>query len=189
MQKAHNDGYQLTVHAIGPRGIEPILQAFEAVIKTDSENPGKNRLRHRIDHFEFPTAEQVRRANEIGLLFTAQPGYSWMDEHFQRAYHQYLTREQFESQIPLETIAEAGGIICGSSDSPVQDISPFIQLQGMTDFPIKGERLSAYEAFRTYTYNGAYSTFEEDERAHCSRVPWLILLSWTGILSTFHPID
>ena len=55
-------------------------------------------------------------------------------------------------------------ILCGSSDSPVQDINPFLQIQGMILYPLEDERLTVYQTLRTYTANGAYATFEENER-------------------------
>lgn len=171
VEKAHLNGYQLTSHAIGPRGIEVLLSSYENVYgKYDEET---NFLRHRIDHFEFPTTEQVHRAiDKLNLIIVPQPGYAWADEQFQKSYIKYLTDEQFNSQIPMKTIVEKGGIICGSSDSPVQDINPWIQIHGMVNFPIEEEQLSVYEAIRTYTYNAAYSTFEENERGTLSVGKW-----------------
>jgi predicted amidohydrolase YtcJ len=117
--------------------------------------------------------EQVDKAvDELHLLFTAQPGYSWVDETFQQAYRKYLRPEQFDRQIPLRTIVDKGGIICGSSDSPVQTINPFIQLHGMVNFPLVNEQLTVYQALRSYTYNGAYSTFEEIERGTLATGKW-----------------
>jgi hypothetical protein len=34
----------------------------------------------------------------------------------------------------------------------------------MVSFPLEDQRLSVYEALRTYTYNSAFATFEENER-------------------------
>ncbi|MHA1231083.1 MAG: amidohydrolase [Candidatus Helarchaeota archaeon] len=163
---ANELGFQICSHAIGTKAIERILSGYESVLKVEPNNQGqKNPLRHRIEHFEFPTSEQVERAiKKLGLLVSAQPGFSWMDDNFQRAYRKYLTKEQFERQIPLKTIFKLGGFILGSSDSPVQHLNPFIQIHGMVNFPIKKERLDVYQALRTYTYNGAYATFEEDVR-------------------------
>ncbi|MBN2050518.1 MAG: amidohydrolase family protein [Spirochaetales bacterium] len=163
VEKAHREGFQLTAHGIGPRGIETLLAAYEQVLK--HEPPGTNPHRHRIDHFEFPRVDQVKRAIEdLGLLVTVQPGYTWMDQRYQQAYRQYLSPEQIQSQVPLKRIADLGGIICGSSDTPVQDPDPFLQIQGMVDFPVAEQSLSMYQALRTYTYNGAYSGFEENTR-------------------------
>lgn len=157
LRSAEAMGYQATAHAIGTKAIDILLDAYEAVIDS-------NPHRHRIDHFEFPTREQVDRAMKLQLIITVQPGYSWMDEKFQKSYRKYLRPEQYERQVPLKTIVEKGGILCGSSDSPVQHLNPFVQIHGMVNFPIEKERLSVYQALRTYTYNGAYATFEEGER-------------------------
>ncbi|MHA1695902.1 MAG: amidohydrolase [Candidatus Helarchaeota archaeon] len=165
--KLANDlGFQICSHAIGTRAIERILSSYETILKKKEETRKKiNPLRHRIEHFEFPTNDQVERAiDKLKILISAQPGYSWMDETFQQAYHKYLTPEQYQRQIPLKSIVERGGIILGSSDSPVQHLNPFIQIHGMVNFPIKKERLNIYQALRTYTYNATYSTFEETDR-------------------------
>lgn len=179
IRQAQEDGFQVSSHAIGTRAIETLLSSYESVMKSnpllnrDQSVMESNPLRHRIDHFEFPTLEQVERAvSKLGLIITAQPGYAWMDEMFQRSYRKYLRPEQFQRQIPLKTIMDQGGILCGSSDSPVQHLNPFLQIHGMVNFPIENQRLSIYQALRTYTYNGAYATFEEKERGSLSVGKW-----------------
>jgi predicted amidohydrolase YtcJ len=125
-------------------------------------NLDKNSHRHRIEHFEFPIKEQVDRVINNGILVSAQPGYAYFDERFQKSYQNYIPEAVFNRQIPLRTIAEQGGVILGSSDSPVQYHDPFIQIAGMVKFPIQNERLSMFQALRTYTLNPAVATFEED---------------------------
>lgn len=151
-------GFQTSAHAIGTKGIEQILQAHETVGTTKD-------LRARIEHFEFPNDDQTRRAiQDMHLVISVQPGYTWMDSIYQKSYDKYLRPEQYNRQIPLKTISEMGGILCGSSDSPVQHLNPFLQMQGMVNYPIEDQRLSVYQALRTYTYNGAFATFEEADR-------------------------
>ncbi|MHA1728647.1 MAG: amidohydrolase [Promethearchaeota archaeon] len=173
LRAAHNLGYQFTSHAIGTRAIEHLLNAYKTVLTEKRDT--KNRLRNRIDHFEFPTREHVDLAiDDLNLIVVPQPGWAWMDKNFpgMSTYKKYLRPEIVNLQIPLKMIVEKGGIICGSSDSPVQQLDPFIQIHGMVNFPIKNERLSVYEAFRTFTYNGAYATFEEDSRGTLSKGKW-----------------
>lgn len=158
IQTAASQGFQTAAHAIGTKGIEELLQAYEAL-------DTKEKHRARVEHFEFPTEGQARRAiQDMGLVISIQPGYTWMDSKYQKSYDKYLSPEQFNRQIPLRSIAEMGGILCGSSDSPVQHLNPFLQIQGMVNYPIEEQRLSVYQALRTYTYNGAYATFEETDR-------------------------
>jgi len=156
--RAQSAGYQVSVHAIGTAAIERILTSFENAIMNG------NPMRHAIDHFEFPSRDQVERAVAIKLLLIPQPGFALFDAKYQKSYSQFLSDTVIGMQIPLKTIADAGGMILGSSDSPVQHLSPFMQLQGMVAFPVGNESLSMYQALRAYTYNGAYLVHEEHER-------------------------
>jgi len=164
IRKSHEKGYQYTIHAIGTRAIDHILNAMEEVLQEADDTTNKHRFR--IDHFEFPSKEAVQRAIDNKLILVCQPGFNWIDHNYpgMQLYEAYLPPEVWALQIPLRTVVEKGGIICGSTDSPVQSLDPFLQIQGMVNFPIENESLSVYEAFRTYTYNGAYATFEEDTR-------------------------
>ncbi len=159
VQEADNRGFQISAHAIGPRAIEPLLTALEKRSKSL-----KNPLRHRIEHFEFPTSDQVKRAVDAEIILVPQPGWTWMDSQYQKSYAFHLSHSQIQSQIPLKDIVTLGGIICGSSDSPIQDPDPMIQIQGMCDFPVLGQSISRWEALRAYTINSAWAGFEEKHR-------------------------
>lgn len=49
----------------------------------------------------------------------------------------------------------AGVCLCGSSDSPVQSVSPYDQMPGMVEHYLPEVSLTPYEALLTYTVNGA----------------------------------
>ncbi|WDP86889.1 MAG: amidohydrolase family protein [Desulfobacter sp.] len=157
VRTADESQFQISAHAIGPRAIEPLLSAFE-------KSPGQKNLRHRIEHFEFPTPDQVKRAVEAGIVMVPQPGWTWVDHKYQNSYGFRLTSDQIQSQIPLRDIVSTGGIICGSSDSPVQDPDPLAQIRGMCDFPVKGQSISRYQAVKAFTVNGAFAGCEEEDR-------------------------
>jgi predicted amidohydrolase YtcJ len=162
VEAAHDAGCQITSHALGPRAIEVLLSAYEKLLAKKGD--ARNSMRHRIDHFEFPTEDQVERAVRNGLLLAVQPGFSWFDEKYQKGYRQFLSDKVFNMQVPLKRIASIGGMLLGGSDSPVQHFNPFLHIQGMVSFPLEDQRLTVYEALRTYTYNAAYATFEENDR-------------------------
>ena len=137
-------GYQVAAHAIGPGGIEIILGVFENLAR--EKGASGNERRHRIEHFEFPTADQVRRAAALGLIITVQPGFSWADEKFQKSYRKYLTPEQFESQVPLRELrpARRGNLrrlrLAGAASEPLPSDSRDGQLppRGSAAFGIRG---------------------------------------------------
>jgi predicted amidohydrolase YtcJ len=158
----HDSGYQISAHAIGPRGIESILSAYERLL-AESGDP-RNARRHRIDHFELPRPDQVERAGRLGLVLPVQPGFAWMDEHYLHSYPEALDEETMATFCPLRSILEAGAIPTLSTDAPVQNFDPFIQIAGAVDHPNSREALSVYQALRAYTWAGAYAAFEEDER-------------------------
>lgn len=155
-------GWQTSAHAIGPRGIESILYAYERLM--DESNDTENRLRLRIDHFEFPRPDQVERAGKRQLVLTVQPGFAWADERFIHSYQEALAPSIRAYQCPLRQLADAGCIITLSTDAPVQPLNPFIQIAGAVRHPIASSRLSVYEALRAYSWAGAYAAFEEHER-------------------------
>jgi predicted amidohydrolase YtcJ len=155
-----DDEYQVLIHAIGSNAIDIAINAYAEILGDKSENPN----RCRIEHFEFPLDEHIKKAADMNLYVSVQPGYSWMDKTYQHSYENWIDERLFKRQIPLKKIYDMGIYMLGSSDSPVQLPNPFIQIQGMVNYPIEDQRLSVYEALRVYTYNNAMGNFAEDTK-------------------------
>jgi predicted amidohydrolase YtcJ len=155
-------GWQTTAHAIGPRGIESILSAYERVL--DEAGDGSNARRLRIDHFEFPRPDQVERAGKRRIVLAVQPGFAWLDERLIHGYDEALPPSVKRAQCPLRDLIDSGCVVALSTDAPVQPLNPFIQIAGAVEHPNPAQGISVYEALRAYSWAGAYSTFEEGER-------------------------
>ena len=162
MHKFHSRGFQTAAHAIGTRAIESALAAAERILNEDGDQ--ENRLRMRIEHFEFPRPDQVERAGARKLVLAVQPGFAWMDGRYLGGYREALDDETMAMECPLRSLLEAGAILALSTDSPVQDFNPFIQIAGAVEHPIDSERLTVYQALRAYSWAGAYAGFEENDR-------------------------
>jgi len=162
LRKFHERGFQTAAHAIGTRAIESALSATERLL--DESGDHENRLRMRIEHFELPRPDQVERAGKRRLVLAVQPGFAWMDDRYLGGYREALAPEIIEMQCPLRSLSEVGAVLALSTDAPVQDFEPFIQIAGAVMHPNPSERLSVYEALRAYTWGGAYAGFEESER-------------------------
>lgn len=152
VKKAAEAGYQIASHAIGDKAIDLIA---EALISN-----GNNGL-HRIEHFEFPSEEAIKLVENSRIGITVQPGYAWIDKHYLHSYGKFLKREVIEKQVPLKRLYDGGVPLCGSSDSPVQNMDPYLQILGMMDFANPEQKLTAFEAFRCYTQNPARLLEEE----------------------------
>ena len=154
VMEADERGYQIASHAIGEAAIERIIAALN---KTTS-----GRL-HRIEHCEFHNDESLEELKKLRYAIMMQPGYAWIDKRYLNTYTQFLPQEIVD-RLRFKTLYDAGICLCGSSDSPVQDLDPWLQMLGMAEFYIPEESITPYEAFRCYTINPARAILEEDER-------------------------
>ncbi len=158
----YRKGYRCAAHAIGPRAIEALLGAYERLL--DGAGDSENRLRLRIEHFEFPRPDQIERAGRRKLVLAVQPGFHWYDERVFGIYPRLLGEETWRSMNPLRSLMQAGCVVSLSTDAPVQGFAPGPQLEGAVLHPVHAERLSVYEALRAYTWAGAWAGGEESWR-------------------------
>lgn len=160
-------GYQTAVHAIGSAAIESILTAYEILLEETGDSRNKARLR--IEHFELPRPDQIERAGALGIVTVMQPGFLWADSRFLHSYEEALDRRTRSMMIPLRSMLEAGCRIALSTDSPVQDFSPFVQIAGAVGHPDPAERLTLYEALCAASWGGAYACFDDGRRGVLDR--------------------
>lgn len=174
--RAHAAGLQIAVHAIGDRAIEQALSAYEAALKGPGSKPRDHR--HRIEHFLIPTPDQVQRARDLGITPAMQPAF----EHFWGGPEGlYASRlgDRIVRTNPLRTLLDVGIIVGGGSDSLVTPMNPLLGIHSAVNHPNPEHRLSAAEAVRLFTVNGAYQAFEETEKGSISsgKLADLVLLS------------
>ena len=148
-----DEGYQIASHAIGECAIEQLLNSLD---KTD------NGRFHRIEHCEFHDDAAFDRLAKGRYAVMMQPGYAWIDKRYLHTYEQFLP-EEICRRLKFKSLYDAGICLCGSSDSPVQDMDPYLQMLGMTQFYNEEESITPYEAMCTYTKNAARAIEEEDE--------------------------
>ena len=146
-------GYQTATHAIGELAIEEILNALD--------KNGNGRF-HRIEHCEFHDDAAFERLKEGRYAVMMQPGYAWIDKRYLHTYEQFLP-EEICARLKFRSLYDAGICLCGSSDSPVQDMDPYLQMLGETQFYNEAESITPYQAMCTYTKNAARAIEEEDE--------------------------
>ncbi len=158
--RAHKLGMQVAIHAIGDRGIEEALNAIEAALK---QKPRKNH-RHRIEHCEVLTENQILRIKRLGILLSMQPNFIGEWGQPGGMYEQRLGSKRLKLCNPYkrlldEEITVAFGSDCGYC--PPWPFNPMYGLWSAVNHPIKESRISLEEAVKCYTLNGAYASFEE----------------------------
>jgi predicted amidohydrolase YtcJ len=160
--RAHQAGLQAAVHCEADRAIEQVLHAYERALR---QFPRKDH-RHRIEHFEIPTENQIERVARAGIVTGMQP--SFLPAFFFRGgverYEAFLGRSRLKRIHPYRTMLSQGILMAGGSDSPVTKIDPLSGIEAAANHPHSEEGLPVIEAIKMFTINGARFAFEEDQK-------------------------
>lgn len=159
VEECYLNKLQLSLYTIGDRAIETALNAHEYAM----EKTGIKGLRHRMEHVELASISQIKRAKNLGIIFSMNPTYEKYWGGPEKMYSQRLGEKYIETNKFREIIDE-GVILCGGSDSDVCEYNPFIGIYSAVNHPVKKHRISLYEALKMYTINAAYAIFEEDAK-------------------------
>jgi hypothetical protein len=157
VKKANREGLQVALHAIGDRAIEMALDVYESALRDYSRDDA----RHRIEHFELATDEQIERARELGVCVCMQPTF---ERFWGGKGGMYEERLGDRPTNRLRTVMTAGVGLGFGSDSDVTPMDSLLGLASAMLHPNEGERLRFVEALYGYTEGASYLGFEEDER-------------------------
>ena len=160
--EAHREGLQIAVHCESERSIEQVLWAMEKALRADPRSDH----RHRIEHLELPTRNQIARMARAGIMASMQPAFipAFIGQTDMATYRTLLGPARLSRVHPYRTLLDAGIPICGGSDSPVTPYDPLTGIQAAILHPNPDQRLSVREALRMFTVTAAWSAFEEDEK-------------------------
>lgn len=156
------NGFQLCTHAIGDRGVREILNIYEAAYVA----AGKN-MRWRVEHAQHVSDEDISRFAELGVIAAMQGIHCTSDAVFvEKRLGEKRARENSYS---WRKLIDSGCIICNGTDAPVEDVDPLKSFyasvtrrlsDGSAFYP--GQKMSRYEALKSYTANGAFASFDEN---------------------------
>ncbi len=163
---AKDNGYQLAVHAIGDLANSKTLNIFEKTIGSDT----RHAYRWRLEHAQFLQSEDIMRIAKNQYIPSMQPTHATSDMKWVESR---LGLERAQTTYAWRSLIEAGAIIAGGSDAPVESVNPFWGLyaaetrQDHFGRPAGGfiprEKLTRSQALQMYTTWGAFAGFEENE--------------------------
>jgi len=156
---AHREGLQIAVHCESERSIEQVLWAMEKALKA---HPRENH-RHRIEHLELPTLNQIARMAAAGIMASMQPAFipAFIGQEDMATYAKLIGKTRLRRVHPYRTILDAGVPISGGSDSPVTPYNPLAGIQAAVTHPNPAQRMTVREAIEMFTSTAAWSAFEE----------------------------
>ncbi|MCO8243025.1 MULTISPECIES: amidohydrolase [unclassified Haladaptatus] len=151
--RADGAGFQVTAHAIGDEAIEAVLDAFD-------ETGDAGEKRHRVEHVELVTDEQIERFAESGVIASVQPNFlKWAQPG--GLYDARLGEERRKQTNRYRTLLDAGAHLAFGSDC--MPLDPLLGIHQTVNAPVEEQQLSVTEALRAYTLGAAYAGFDEDD--------------------------
>jgi predicted amidohydrolase YtcJ len=161
VSRAHADGWQVGIHAVGDRGIEIALGAIEAALRA---GPDAER-RHRIEHAIYPAEAEQTRMARLGVTAVSQPLFL---HDFGDDFLAGLG-DRGQGLLPMRSELERGIPVVLSSDSSVASFKPLSILAAATSRRTRNgevigpeQVLSIEQAVRAYTIEAARAVFAED---------------------------
>ena len=164
IEKALACGFQVGVHAIGDQGNRVVLDALEAVLPNYPENPG----RHRVEHAQTLTANDIPRFAGLGVIAAMQPTHATSDMYW---VEERLGHDRVRYAYAWRKLLSTGARLALGSDFPVEQVNPMLGIHAaVTRQDVKGwpeggwypaEKLSREEAVRGFSLDAAYAGFME----------------------------
>ena len=161
--RAHEAGFQVAIHAVEADAVEA---AVATLIGVPAERPQvQPSTRDRIEHCSECPPDSLHKLAGSGLVVVTQPGFL------------YYNGERYLSEVPgdmqpwlyrIKSFQESGLNPACSSDAPVIEPNPMVGIYAAVTRRAESgqtvggsERVSAREALKMYTLNGAFASRQE----------------------------
>ncbi|MHA1776631.1 MAG: metal-dependent hydrolase with the TIM-barrel fold protein [Promethearchaeia archaeon] len=157
---ANRAGLQIAMHVIGDAAVKQAIHALEAALK---DFPRENH-RHTLIHACLISPEDIEKCKKLGIGITLQPGFL-VSPLEPESYLNEILGDRVKTSSPLRRIVDSGVHLSGGSDGPVTHPNPIDGIYGACNHPYDpSQSLTIQEALKMYTYEIAYTSFEENER-------------------------
>ena len=161
--KAHKANWQIGIHANGDVGITKSLNVFERLQSAYSRNDP----RFRLEHCTVINDEIIRRIKQLNVI--PNPFSTYVYFHGEKMV--FYGKERLENMFAVKSFLDAGINVTQTSDYPPGPYEPMMALQSsVTRTDMSGttwgpsQKISVEEALKVGTINGAYASFEENDK-------------------------
>nr|MDO8109678.1 amidohydrolase [Candidatus Sigynarchaeota archaeon] len=151
-------GYQVITHAIGDKANRLVVDVYKEVL-AEHNKPH----RYRIEHASTLTTDTMADAARLGIIIASQPAFinsefTWLERR--------LGPDRVKQTYPFKSIIDAGIVLAGASDAPVESANVLKALQACVTRHglVKGECIGVMDAIRVFTWNAAYALNQEKSK-------------------------
>jgi len=174
VQRFHQDGFALHIHVIGDRAARTAVDAIEAARAAGGPDLGRDGLAH----LQLAHPDDVARIGRDRLYVAFTYAWAYTDPEYDLMVTPFLERVKgttvaelvapgsyfYDNGYPVRGVRDAGGIVVGGSDAPVdtRDPRPFINMAKAVSRRRNGlpplnanQSISIRDAIDSYTISGA----------------------------------
>jgi len=159
IKEAHELGFQVACHSIGDKANRIVVNMY----RDGQTGSPSGRTRFRIEHASTLTDDTIADAAKLGIVFVCQPAfidseYTWLVRR--------LGLERCERTYPFRGIIDAGIVLAGASDAPVESANVMKALHACVTRNgfVPEQAITATEALRIFTYGAAYALGQEQTK-------------------------
>jgi len=157
-------GFQVGIHAIGDRANRVVIDALEASMAANPDNPG----RHRVEHAQILHPDDLARFAPLDIIAAMQPTHATSDMYWAE---DRLGPVRILGGYAWQSLLDSGARLAFGSDFPVESVDPRLGLhaavtrQDLEGWPEGGwfpdERVARETALQGFTIDAAYAGFME----------------------------
>ncbi|HWC19881.1 MAG TPA: amidohydrolase, partial [Terriglobales bacterium] len=163
-------GFQMGFHAIGDRGVNMALNAFQEALRqaktshfpTPAGAQSAVDFRFRIEHAQVVAPEDIPRFRQLGVIASMQPNHLLTDMNWAESR---LGPERARTSYAWAEFLKSTGQLAFGTDFPVEPITPFRGLYAaitrMNESGTKSyypdQKLTIHQAIYAYTWGAAYA--------------------------------
>ncbi len=167
IRNADAAGLHVVVHAIGDRAIRDLLDIYFDVVELN----GPHDRRFRMEHAQHIHPGQLPRFAAQDVIASMQP-YHAIDDG--RWADRVIGPERARTTYAFRSLIDSGARVAFGSDWYVAPASPILGIHAAVtrrtlddahpDGWVPEQKITVEEALRAYTVEGAYASFDEDNR-------------------------
>lgn len=160
----YDNGYQLSIHAIGDAAARQVLNTFEMLQKDGKRED----IRTRIEHYQCVQPDDMDKTIQLNVLPCYNAIHATSD---MLVAEDRWGKDRMAYSYAWRTMLDKGAIIPNGSDAPVELVNPYHGLYASVTRMSRGEQppegwyadqcMTREEALRSFTIWGAYSMFGE----------------------------
>jgi predicted amidohydrolase YtcJ len=158
-------GLQIAVHCTGDAAVRRVLDTYELVRKQN----GRRDERHRIEHIELVSDDDLPRFAELDVTASMQPAHRPLSASGSDFWPARVGPGRWRRSFAWRALRDAGARLAFGSDWSVASLNPMTGIRAALSDPFwqaetPVQRQTLEEVLLSYTRDGAHAEFMEHEK-------------------------